>query len=156
VITGHSLGGNFAELVGARKRIPAIGFSAPGQFYLMHTFGVQRQEITQDVVTIVPSNDIVPHVAEHVDTMQRILCRAKDGTYRSPLDCHEIDATGCELWRVCGDIERRNFAKKCLDAPANKTSSDALVNNSCVGQIFETSKDAKCKMMPDSRWASVV
>merc|ERR1712079_109878 len=43
VITGHSLGGAFAEVSGARLRIPAVGFSAPGQYFLMKSFGLQRQ-----------------------------------------------------------------------------------------------------------------
>merc|ERR1712073_237947 len=43
VVTGHSLGGSFAELTGARLRIPAVGFSAPGHFYLMRSVMITRQ-----------------------------------------------------------------------------------------------------------------
>jgi hypothetical protein len=150
VITGHSLGGNFAELAGAKKAVPAVGFSAPGQFYMMQTFELGKQDIAENVMTIVPSMDAVPFVAKHVDTMQRILCRRKNGHFRNSLQCHSIEATGCELWRVCGDILKRNFAKKCLDKPPKtSTFSEALVNESCVGQVFSMEQNAPCKMPSD-------
>eukprot|EP00419_Tripos_fusus_P049245 CAMPEP_0172819734 /NCGR_PEP_ID=MMETSP1075-20121228/14807_1 /TAXON_ID=2916 /ORGANISM="Ceratium fusus, Strain PA161109" /LENGTH=47 /DNA_ID= /DNA_START= /DNA_END= /DNA_ORIENTATION= len=46
-----------------------------------------------------PDQDIVPHVAGHFDTVQRIECRGADGRHRNLLDCHMIDRTVCELWR---------------------------------------------------------
>jgi len=146
VITGHSLGGNFAELAGARLGIPAVGFSAPGQFYMMKPFQIDRQAIAENVMTIIPSMDIVPHVAKHVDIVQRILCRRKDGKFRRPSECHSIEASSCEIWRVCGDIHGRNFSEKCLDERGPK---EAFVNESCVGEAFSTRQDAKCRMVAD-------
>jgi len=109
VITGHSLGGSFAEVAGALNKIPAVGISAPGQFYLMKSFGLDRQSITKNVVTIMPSLDIVPLVAEHIDMVQRISCVNSNGTRRSilGLSCHWCETTFCELWRACGDVEGR-------------------------------------------------
>merc|ERR1719362_606685 len=147
VITGHSLGGNFAELAGAKLNIPAVGFSAPGQFIMMKPFNITRQAISQNVMTIIPSMDPVPHVAKHVDVVQRILCRKKSGQYRPSSDCHSIEATGCELWRVCGDIQKRDFSQKCLEKQPD--GSEAFVNKSCVGQIFAESKEAKCRLVAD-------
>jgi len=150
LITGHSLGGNFAELVGAKKDIPAIGFSAPGQFYMMKTFEIGRQSIAENVVTIVPSMDPVPHVARHVDTVQRILCRRPDGRYRLFSECHSIEATSCELWRVCGDIGKRDFGRKCLDEPnENSSRTEPFVSEDCVGQVLRVDEEATCKMVYD-------
>mmetsp|Transcript_5528 Transcript_5528/g.10396 ORF Transcript_5528/g.10396 Transcript_5528/m.10396 type:complete len:961 (-) Transcript_5528:143-3025(-) len=150
VLTGHSLGGNFAELAGAKMGIPAIGFSAPGQFYMMKTFEVGRQNIDQNIVTIMPSMDPVPHVVKHVDVLQRILCRRPNGRYRTSAQCHSIEATGCEIWRVCGDVQERNFAAKCLDEPPNKKFREApFVNESCVGQRMSRNKTSQCRMRHD-------
>merc|ERR1712079_10262 len=101
----------------------------------MKPFHIDRQAIAENVMTVIPSMDIVPHVAKHVDIVQRILCRSKDGKFRPSVQCHSIEATGCEIWRVCGDIQRRNFSKKCLDERGPKEArKEAFVNESCVGQ----------------------
>jgi len=146
VITGHSLGGNFAEIVGARLGIPAVGFSAPGQYYMMSSFDIGKQNIFENVVTIIPRMDPVPHVAKHVDVAQSILCRKKNGKYRA--NCHSIEATACELWRVCGDVKNRSFAKQCLD-DNDELGREAFVNGNCVGQEFSSDEDASCKMAPE-------
>merc|ERR1712129_320433 len=86
-----------------------------GQFYMMKPFHIDRQAIAENIMTIIPSMDIVPHVAKHVDIVQRILCRTKNGKFRPPAKCHSIEASGCEIWRVCGDIQKRNFSEKCLE-----------------------------------------
>merc|ERR1712032_366121 len=143
VITGHSLGGNFAELAGAKMAIPAVGFSAPGQFYMMKTYEIGRQHINQNVVTIIPSMDPVPHVAKHIDTMQRILCRRANGRYRTSSQCHSIEGTGCEIWRVCGDVQKRDFKAKCLDEPPeNATRKAPFVNESCIGHVMSENETA--------------
>jgi putative lipase involved disintegration of autophagic bodies len=144
VLTGHSLGGSFAELIGARMRIPAVGFSAPGQFYLLKTFKVHREQIEQTLLTIMPSLDPVPHVASHIDMVQRIQCRLPTGKHRPPWACHSLDGTSCELWRVCGDPLLRDFSKVCLgldDTTSNM--SNPMVNGSCRGLPFG-GKTAEC------------
>lgn len=114
VATGHSLGGAFAELLGARLKIPAVGFSAPGQFYMMKTYKIDRESVSQNLVTIMPSLDPVPHVAKHLDMVQKIQCRDEHGVHRKPWSCHSLDNTICELWRVCGDVDGRDFSQTCL------------------------------------------
>jgi len=148
VITGHSLGGAFAELAGARLEIPSVGFSAPGQFYLMKTFGIDRESISQNVLTIMPSLDPVPHVASHLDMVQRIQCRQASGMHRSPWECHSLDNTVCELWRVCGDEQNRNFSQQCLD------NTQPRVSERCLGQSFSRKPNARCKIPPSgiSSW----
>jgi len=141
VITGHSLGGNFAEMVGAQLHIPSVGFSAPGQFYMMKQFELGREAVAQNVMTVIPSMDVIPHVAKHVDTVQKILCRKPDGKFRSPHECHSIEATSCELWRVCGDQKRRDFSQKCLNV------TKPLVNEKCIGQRFHHNMSAPCHLL---------
>jgi len=150
VLTGHSLGGNFAELAGARMAIPAVGFSAPGQFYMMKTFEIGRQQINQNVMTIIPSMDPVPHVAKHIDVMQRILCRRANGRYRTSAQCHSIEGTGCEIWRVCGDVQKRDFKAKCLDEPREGATRKApFINDTCIGRIMSEDETAQCRMIRD-------
>jgi len=138
VATGHSLGGAFAEILGARQNIPAVGFSAPGQFYLMKTYGILRESVSQNVVTIMPSLDPVPHVASHLDMVQRIQCRDAQGVHRKPWSCHSLDNTMCELWRVCGDVHKRDFAQRCL--------TSKLVNPDCIGKDFSANENARCRL----------
>jgi len=126
VATGHSLGGAFAELLGARLKIPAVGFSAPGQFYMMKTYKIDRESVSQNLVTIMPSLDPVPHVAKHMDMVQHIQCRDENGVHRKPWSCHSLENTMCELWRVCGDVDRRDFSQTCL-VPHR-------VNPKCIGK----------------------
>jgi len=137
VITGHSLGAFFAEVAGAKLNVKAVGFSAPGQFYLSETLRTTRQSLLQNSLTIIPSSDVVPHVADHIDMVQRIHCLDNSGHPRNSEECHRLDLATCELWRVCGDKEGRNFAKTCLKSK--------LVNRDCIGRFFSSSKDAKCK-----------
>lgn len=137
VITGHSLGAFFAEVAGAKLNVKAVGFSAPGQFYLSETLRTTRQSLLQNSLTIIPSSDVVPHVADHIDMVQRIHCLDSSGHPRNSKECHRLDLATCELWRVCGDKEGRNFAKTCLKSK--------FVNRDCIGRFFDSSKDAKCK-----------
>jgi len=143
VITGHSLGGAFAELLGALEDVPAIGFSAPGQFYLMRSYGVERESVSQNIVTIMPSLDPVTHVASHLDMVQRIQCRRQNGSPRFAGDCHKIGNTMCELWRVCGDADMRVFSQQCL---ASTKTEESKVNKDCIGESFSRNETARCKM----------
>jgi len=142
VITGHSLGGAFAELAGAKFGIPAVGFSAPGQYLMMKIYQVEREEISQNVVTIMPSMDVVTHVGEHLDVVQRIQCKDAKGKSRLPVACHMIHLTVCELWRVCGDMHKRDFSPQCLNGT---DPLEGNVNPECIGQHFSRNASARCK-----------
>jgi len=94
--------------------------------------------VSQNVVTIMPSLDPVPHVASHLDMVQRIQCRDAQGVHRKPWSCHSLDNTMCELWRVCGDVHKRDFAQRCL--------TSKLVNPDCIGKDFSANENARCRL----------
>merc|ERR1712032_245142 len=135
-------GGGFAESIGATHEIPAVGFSAPGQFLLMETLGLERELVKENVFTIMPDVDIVSRLAGHYDTVQRIECRDAEGKPRSLVDCHQMPNTICELWRVCGDIHKRNFSA-CLNTTKQGKLVN-LVNESCIGKDFNRTRSGPC------------
>lgn len=54
LLTGHSLGGGVASIVGARLQALAVTFSSPGVVLSRRKFGLSLKEISQYVVNIVP------------------------------------------------------------------------------------------------------
>lgn len=106
-ITGHSLGGGLAKLVSMETDLPSITFSSPGvdatRMLLSSNTTMEKKAsalLHKKSYTVVPDNDIVPQVDSQLGTIMRIGCN------RSPLDCHGIGGTLCELLFTCGASER--------------------------------------------------
>lgn len=124
VLTGHSLGGGFAQIAAARLTLPAVVWSAPGTVYSAKRFGIEVQALKQNVVSVMPDHDAVPRVDLQGGMLQLIECRLKDGTEGNAMKCHSLLKTACEVWRVCGDS--RNFSGSCKD----------FVNPRDVGRLY--------------------
>ncbi|DBA03442.1 TPA: LOW QUALITY PROTEIN: hypothetical protein N0F65_002850 [Lagenidium giganteum] len=110
VITGHSLGGAMAAMVGAATKTPAVSFSGPGLLYSRGRFDLSERDIRDYVLTIKPRMDVVPRVDELGGMVQEIECRA-----HNPLECHSTNTHMCELYASCGDRRQRDWshADKC-------------------------------------------
>lgn len=110
VLTGHSLGGAMAGMVGAVTKTPAVSFSGPGLLYTRGRFGITDQDIRDYVLTIKPRGDIVPKIDELGGMVQEIECRRAN-----PLACHSTSTHLCELYASCGDRRGRDwsFASQC-------------------------------------------
>lgn len=54
LLTGHSLGGGVASIVGARLQALAVVFSSPGVVLSRRKFGLSLKSVSQYVVNIVP------------------------------------------------------------------------------------------------------
>jgi len=67
----------------------------------------------RDVVAVIPDNDAVPRVDIHDALRAPIQCYNKSGESADPLTCHMLMKTGCEVWRVCGDKQQRDFNASC-------------------------------------------
>merc|ERR1712224_154525 len=93
--------------------IPAIVFSPPGIRYSHLRFGVALTQLERTVVGIVPEGDVVPMVDYQAGMMQKIACRQKNGAQELFIECHSMERTACEIWRVCGDPRRRDFTNTC-------------------------------------------
>jgi lipase ATG15 len=60
IVTGHSLGGAVAQVVGTRLGIEAVGYSSPGLKLSHRKFGVSLSDLHKFTSSVVSSNDIVP------------------------------------------------------------------------------------------------
>lgn len=98
-VTGHSLGGGLATLVGQRLGLKSISFSGPGVQMSATKFGLPPQLELGLPLTVMPAHDLVPLIDTQVGAVQGVRCLGSD----SPLDCHSIERTCCELRRACGD-----------------------------------------------------
>ncbi|KAG6957661.1 hypothetical protein JG687_00009850 [Phytophthora cactorum] len=106
VLTGHSLGGAMAAMVGAKTHTPAVSFSGPGLLYSRGRFDVDDSSIRDYVMTVKPRRDIVPQVDELGGMVQEIECRRDN-----PLACHSTVTHMCELYAACGDKRKRDWSK---------------------------------------------
>ncbi|KAL4109097.1 hypothetical protein PRIC1_000801 [Phytophthora ramorum] len=106
VLTGHSLGGAMAAMVGAKTHTPAVSFSGPGLLYSRGRFDLDDESIRDYVLTVKPRRDIVPQVDELGGMVQEIECRRQN-----PLACHSTVTHMCELYAACGDKRKRDWSK---------------------------------------------
>lgn len=122
VLSGHSLGGWFAEVIGIRLGLPAISWSGSG---------VDLRSVAEKLparshhkyVAVVPDGDGVPQIDRHSGVLQNIACprQEKKGAIKimnftiyltnamTSMECHKVDRSMCELWRSCGDRRKRHF-----------------------------------------------
>ncbi|GBG33299.1 Hypothetical Protein FCC1311_034351 [Hondaea fermentalgiana] len=103
-ITGHSLGGGIAMLVGAAESVPAIGISGPNSVLSSLKFGFNQSMLDAFAVNIIPRGDPIPTVDDQALLTENILCRVGRGAYLGA--CHELKRTFCELQYICGSGDR--------------------------------------------------
>ncbi|KAJ8329648.1 hypothetical protein O5D80_002214 [Batrachochytrium dendrobatidis] len=96
VITGHSLGGAIAGIVGSNMGIPAIGFSAPGLGFQTINYGFSLANLESTFVNIVPNHDVVPTFDVQYGFIQDISCYSGE-----PLSCHSLLLTQITLAELC-------------------------------------------------------
>lgn len=113
IFTGHSLGGGIAQIVASRMSLPAVVWSAPGMVYSAKRFGADIQNAMRNIWVVMPQNDVVPQVDLQAGSIQKIECRAWDGSQGAAIVCHSLKKSCCEVWRVCGDTLDRNFNETC-------------------------------------------
>jgi len=101
IVTGHSLGGGLAQIISSQLNIPALTFSPVGVLYSLKHFHMLEQAVIENVVNVVPLNDPVPMIDEQIGFTQKIKCTA------SPIECHLLARTACELYASCGDPRAR-------------------------------------------------
>ncbi|KAL7746311.1 hypothetical protein RI367_008319 [Sorochytrium milnesiophthora] len=99
LVTGHSLGGGIAIVIGARLHIPALGISAPGLGMSYKSFGVDVEDIIRWTMNIVPLTDPVPKFDEQIGSIVNIPCHSS-----VPVDCHRLPNTLHTLLQTCGVI----------------------------------------------------
>ncbi|CAM9261345.1 unnamed protein product [Ascophyllum nodosum] len=111
VLTGHSLGGGLARIVGALEKATSICFSPPGiaQSYRKFSVGAEsldRALLHQMSVSVIPEHDFVPMIDTQVGLIQLISCSTSGQALQ--MSCHMLEGTICDIVRHCGD-ERGRF-----------------------------------------------
>jgi len=110
LLTGHSLGGSIAKVVGARMHIPSITYCAPGTVYSRRKFDVDLVDIEQYSATVRPTADIISHIDSMGGVVQNVIC---DSTNYFPY-CHFLDHVMCPMIRVgCGHLTRPTPPLQC-------------------------------------------
>ncbi len=111
IVTGHSLGGGLARLVGALTNIQSVTFAPPGirmsyrKYSTTAPDGSQVKIVSNDLhgqsVAVVTEYDWVSLVDEQVALVQKISCdKPESGMFMA---CHLIEGTICHLINNCGD-----------------------------------------------------
>jgi len=134
-ITGHSLGGGYAAIVGALESITAVTFSAPGleatSAILSPTPELPRLRFTG--INVVPDGDLVPQVDSQSGSVLKINCA------KNAIDCHSIQSTLCELAAKCGDgggrPQARDYTFTCPACAESVDSKSRDVPSWCTGRV---------------------
>ena len=111
IVTGHSLGGGLARLVGALTNVQSVTFAPPGIRMSYRKYSTTSPEgnivkiVSNDLngqsVAVVTSGDWVSLVDEQVALVQKISCdKPESGIFMA---CHLIEGTICHLINNCGD-----------------------------------------------------
>ncbi|CAJ1365903.1 unnamed protein product [Effrenium voratum] len=112
-ITGHSLGGGIANLLGAELGIPSIAFSPPGVQSTATLLEINPARLQAMALDIIPDQDPVSRAAGPHGTVQLPIGCADKGA-----QCHRIFNSVCELFDMCGDQATPRRKLPCDFCPA--------------------------------------
>lgn len=105
VVTGHSLGGGLATIIGTTNNLTNYGVSPPGSGIGKFMNKYSQEQVVRYVHALVPQRDPVAALGSQQGSVVRIPCREPDS-----FSCHGLDATICMLSSICGD---RYLAESC-------------------------------------------
>jgi len=111
VITGHSLGGGIALIVGALTGRLAVAIQPPGVYHSLAKHQVQQAQISphnavghavhQRSISVIVEGDWIQNFDGHGGLVQTMGC---DQTRKTvAVGCHLVEGTICHLLRHCGD-----------------------------------------------------
>jgi hypothetical protein len=97
MVTGHSLGGGLANIIGSHLGIPSVAFSAPGLGYSIYNYNVSLDAAMRYTMNIVPLPDPVPKFDLQLGLLEYLECDAGQ-----PIACHKLRRTIRSLIEMCG------------------------------------------------------
>jgi hypothetical protein len=105
ILTGHSLGGFYANLVAGLTHTPSFTFSAPGLKMVSKEIGIKdvQADLYSYVINIVPEYDPVPGTDKQVGTRVDIPCTMELTSISSIGNCHSDLRTLAMLVMACPD-----------------------------------------------------
>lgn len=107
IMTGHSLGGGLARIVSGFTNTTAVAFSPPGVVQTRRKFRrldgyLRARSLYNNSVSVVPERDPISMIDSQSGFVQYIMCRSA-----SPVSCHSVEMSICELLHSCGDRRQR-------------------------------------------------
>mmetsp|Transcript_152343 Transcript_152343/g.486786 ORF Transcript_152343/g.486786 Transcript_152343/m.486786 type:complete len:418 (-) Transcript_152343:694-1947(-) len=108
VITGHSLGGGIALVVGALSGRQVVAIQPPGLYHALAKHQEQHRaegfgrELHQNSVSLIVEGDPVSNFDGHGGLVQTMHCDAD-----TAMGCHMIENTLCHLIHNCNDPDAR-------------------------------------------------
>ena len=111
IITGHSLGGGLAKLLGRLENKQAIALSGPGINAFHNLWGYEGYSENFEIsgIDLVPDMDLVPRVEISGGTVYRIIC--KNGVF----NCHSKVRSLCEVLIMCKNPNRYEYCKNIAE-----------------------------------------
>ncbi|KAJ3371128.1 hypothetical protein GGF31_003551 [Allomyces arbusculus] len=85
-LTGHSLGGGIAQIVGSRLGMQAVTVSSPGLGKSYKNYDTSIEALAQWAINVVPSRDPICMIDEQVSGLVPMPCYQRD----APHDCHMV------------------------------------------------------------------
>ena len=107
IITGHSLGGGLAKLLGRILNKQAVSLSGPGvnAFHSLWGYEGFSENFEISAIDLVPDLDLVPRVEVSGGTVYRIICN------RGPFSCHGKELSLCEVLIMCRNPNYKTYCK---------------------------------------------
>ena len=120
VVTGHSLGGAYANIVAARAGISAISFSPPGLYLGTRKMGMKfTSDLFSHLTNVIPEYDIVPKADGHAGTIAHIPCSisSQATAIEKGIACHSMHRTLGILALACRDTHYPHRIWNIIDVP---------------------------------------
>ena len=107
LLAGHSLGGAINHIVGSKRHLYSVAFSAPGVLLMHKRYHISRADVHRTAITFVVSNDIVPTIGWQGGELHHLECAADRREF-----CHAMEYMIFTMWTGCPSIRRR-YSRVC-------------------------------------------
>ena len=96
LLTGHSMGGGLAKIIGSRMGFSAVSFASPGEVYIHRKMGFKLGNAQRQTTSVVSRSNTVTWIDRPGGLIQHIDCNAS-----GHVGCHSIVNMYCELKIGC-------------------------------------------------------
>ncbi|GAB1219151.1 hypothetical protein ENUP19_0015G0010 [Entamoeba nuttalli] len=107
IVTGHSLGGGIANIVGSELGIVSFGISPPGTYLGAKARGLKKKDIRLFARAVIPDRDPIASLGVDGGLQMPIPC------YERGFGCHYIDNSVCMIGALCRYNGIQNIKNKC-------------------------------------------
>lgn len=144
-VTGVSLGGGLAMIVGGQTEIPAVAFAGPNPTLMRKTYEppVSFENINQLMINVKPDGDFISWMGGDIRNMQHIDCKKYEGAVYTA--CHSFFKQHCEYAYSCGSetrpvlctcVERFGFPQPLKKGDTTRTFEQACIEEEDIVRQF--------------------